>query len=52
MKRVLVARCAPGLARLDDDEAHYVRDVLRLLPGDSVEVFDAAAEAPAVLRAV
>ncbi|MBM4389710.1 MAG: 16S rRNA (uracil(1498)-N(3))-methyltransferase [Deltaproteobacteria bacterium] len=52
MKRVLVPRCAPGLARLDHDEAHYVRDVLRLAPGDTVEVFDADSEAPAVLRAV
>ncbi len=52
MKRVLVPRCAPGLVRLDDEEAHYVRDVLRLGPGDQVEAFDATAQASAVLRAV
>lgn len=52
MKRVLVPRCAAGLVRLDDEEAHYVRDVLRLGPGDAVEAFDASAQALAVLRAV
>lgn len=52
MKRVLVPRCAAGLVCLDDEEAHYVRDVLRLGPGDVVEAFDASSQARAVLRAV
>ncbi len=52
MKRVLVPRCVAGLVRLDDEEAHYVRDVLRLGPGDVVETFDASSQARAVLRAV
>jgi 16S rRNA (uracil1498-N3)-methyltransferase len=34
------ARIEPGRAALAPDEAHYLRDVLRLAPGDAVEAFD------------
>lgn len=34
------ARLLGGQARLEPEEWHYLRDVLRLLPGDPLEVFD------------
>ncbi len=34
------ARIAGGRAALGDEARHYLRDVLRLAPGDAVEVFD------------
>jgi 16S rRNA (uracil1498-N3)-methyltransferase len=36
------ARLAGGRAALEPQEAHYLRDVLRLAPGAAVEVFDGA----------
>jgi 16S rRNA (uracil1498-N3)-methyltransferase len=38
-------RIAAGRAALTDEARHYLRDVLRLLPGDAVEVFDGAGAA-------
>jgi 16S rRNA (uracil1498-N3)-methyltransferase len=34
------ARIEPGRAALRPEEVHYLRDVLRLAPGDAVEAFD------------
>ena len=44
MRRLLVprSRLAGSRARLDPDEVHYLRDVLRLGPGAALEVFDGA----------
>lgn len=41
MRRVCLELVRPGTVSLDDRQAHHVRDVLRLGPGDAVEVFDA-----------
>jgi 16S rRNA (uracil1498-N3)-methyltransferase len=38
-------RIAGGHARLGPEARHYLRDVLRLAPGDEVEVFDGAGRA-------
>jgi 16S rRNA (uracil1498-N3)-methyltransferase len=37
---VPVGRLRDGVARLSSDQIHHLRDVLRLRPGDQVEVFD------------
>jgi 16S rRNA (uracil1498-N3)-methyltransferase len=41
MRRVRVQHVIPGELSLDADEAHHIRDVLRMSEGDAVEVFDA-----------
>lgn len=40
MRRVHVSRIVPGLLPIDEAQAHHARDVLRLGPGDEVELFD------------
>jgi 16S rRNA (uracil1498-N3)-methyltransferase len=40
MRRVHVARLLPGPQALDAAQAHHLRHVLRLRPGDEVEAFD------------
>ncbi len=39
-RRIFTSRLTPGLNRLDLRQAHHARDVLRLSPGDAVELFD------------
>jgi 16S rRNA (uracil1498-N3)-methyltransferase len=40
MRRVLVGKARVGAIELGEAESHHLRDVLRLLPGAEVEVFD------------
>jgi 16S rRNA (uracil1498-N3)-methyltransferase len=42
MRRILVPAVHPGEIDLPSSQAHHVRDVLRLQPGEEIEVFDAA----------
>ena len=37
-----MAQLSAGQARLDPDQAHHLRDVLRLEAGEAIEVFDDA----------
>src|SRR5437870_3011498 len=39
-RRIHVQRLRVGKIILDEREAHHVRDVLRLAPGKSIELFD------------
>jgi 16S rRNA (uracil1498-N3)-methyltransferase len=40
--RIYLPHLHPGNVALSPDQAHHIRDVLRLRPGDTVDVFDAA----------
>ncbi len=52
-RRLHVDRVAAGPQALSGDEAHYARDVLRLVPGDRVTLFDDdGQEAPATVLSV
>ncbi len=42
MRRLHVSQLSPGDVRLSEREAHHARDVLRLVAGDEVELFDDA----------
>jgi 16S rRNA (uracil1498-N3)-methyltransferase len=42
IRRLFIASLSPGRVVLDSDESHHARNVLRLQPGDTVELFDRA----------
>jgi 16S rRNA (uracil1498-N3)-methyltransferase len=42
MRRIYLPEFSLGKTDLSDAQGHYLRDILRLSPGDAIEVFDAA----------
>jgi 16S rRNA (uracil1498-N3)-methyltransferase len=53
MRRILVPKISPGQIELTGSQAHHLRDVLRLPPGERIEAFDrAGARGTGIIAAV